>query len=99
MSTYLVAFVVSEFKCRENDKKDFIVCARPPAYEQTEYSFDVGQKTLAKLDELFDYKYSKHMSKMHMMAIPDFAAGAMENWGNCPATIGFYFRNEIHLIV
>lgn len=83
MSTYLVAFVVSEFKCRENGDKNFTVCSRPPAYDQTEYSLDVGQKILAKFDELFDYPYNKQMKKMHMMAVPDFAAGAMENYGEC----------------
>lgn len=81
MSTYLVAFIVSEFKCRENSKKTFGVCSRPNAYEQTEYSFDVGQKILAKFDKLFGYKYNTHIGKMHMVAIPDFDAGAMENWG------------------
>lgn len=83
MSTYLVAFVVSEFQCRENGDKNFTVCSRPPAYDQTEYSLDIGQKTLAKFDELFDYPYNKQMKKMHMIALPDFAAGAMENWGEC----------------
>lgn len=77
MSTYLVAFIVSEFQCRENDGKSFGVCSRPNAFNQTEYSFDVGQKTLAKFDEIFDYKYSKHMSKLQMIAIPDFMSGAM----------------------
>lgn len=81
MSTYLVAFVVSEFTCRENEQKNFTVCSRPPAYDQTEYAHTIGQKTLAKFDELFQYNYSTHMKKMHMLAIPDFAAGAMENWG------------------
>lgn len=81
MSTYLVAFIVSEFQCRANEKDTFFVCSRPNAYNQTKYSFDVGQKTLAKFDEIFDYKYEKHISKMAMVAIPDFNAGAMENWG------------------
>ncbi|XP_031619288.1 membrane alanyl aminopeptidase-like [Contarinia nasturtii] len=81
MSTYLVAFIVSEFICRENSEKTFGVCSRSNAYNQTEYSYDVGQKTLAKFDELFDYKYNVHMPKLHMVAIPDFVAGAMENWG------------------
>lgn len=83
MSTYLVAFIVSEFKCRENSAKTFDVCSRPNAYSQTEYSFDVGQKTLAAFDDLFQYKYSSvpGMEKMTMVALPDFSAGAMENWG------------------
>lgn len=66
MSTYLVAFIVSEFKCRDNDKKTFSVCSRPNAIDQTKYSFEVGQKTLNKFDELFDYKYNTHISKMAM---------------------------------
>lgn len=81
MSTYLVAFVVSEFKCRENKQKTFFVCSRPNAIEQTKYSFDMGEKLLAKFDEEFNYTYNTHMSKMTMVAIPDFASGAMENWG------------------
>lgn len=81
MSTYLVALVVSEFECRENDAKTFGVCSRPNAYNQTGYSFEVGQKTLAKYDELFNYPYNSQMDKLHMIAIPDFISGAMENWG------------------
>lgn len=81
MSSYLVAFIVSEFDCRETKNSDFGVCSRPNAYGQTEYSFHEGQKILAAYDKLFDYKYSTQMKKMTMAAIPDFAAGAMENWG------------------
>lgn len=81
MSTYLLAFVVSEFKCRDNAAETFQVCSRPNAFNQTEYSFDVGQKVLEQFDKLFDNSYDKHMSKMSMLAIPDFSAGAMENWG------------------
>lgn len=83
MSTYLVAFIVSEFTIRENAQKTFNVYARPKAYSQTEYSFEIGQRTLAKFDELFDYKYLSvpGITKMSMAALPDFSAGAMENWG------------------
>lgn len=81
MSTYLVAIVVSEFQCRENNGRTFGVCSRPKAMDQTEYSFAVGQKTLDKFDEILDYKYNRQMSKLHMIAIPDFVSGAMENWG------------------
>lgn len=81
MSTYLVAVVVSEFECRVNAEKNFYVCSRPSAYDESEYSYIFGQKMLAKFDELFDYKYSTHMSKMTMAAIPDFSSGGMENWG------------------
>lgn len=57
MSTYLLAFVVSEFVCRENQKGDYSVCARPKAYDQTGYSFEFGQKSLARFDKLLGYEY------------------------------------------
>lgn len=83
MSTYLLAFIVSEFAIRENAPKTFNVYSRPKAFAQTEYSFNVGQQILAKLDGLFDYKYYSvpEITKMSMAALPDFDAGAMENWG------------------
>ncbi|XP_036342052.1 membrane alanyl aminopeptidase-like [Rhagoletis pomonella] len=80
MSTYLLAYIVSEFKQRKNDK--FGVIAREEYYDQTEYSFTVGQEILDKLSDYLgiDY-YSMGNDKMDMAAIPDFSAGAMENWG------------------
>ncbi|XP_067625622.1 membrane alanyl aminopeptidase-like isoform X2 [Eurosta solidaginis] len=80
MSTYLLAFIVSEFTQRNNGK--FGVISRPEYYDQTEYSFNVGQKILNKLESYFGINYyNMGIDKMHMAAIPDFAAGAMENWG------------------
>lgn len=83
MSTYLLAFIVSDFDIIENDKKTFGVIARPDAITQAAYSLDIGQKMLAKFDEWTDFPYSSvpEMTKMHMAALPDFSAGAMENWG------------------
>lgn len=83
MSTYLLAFIVSEFKIRENVAKTFGVLARPALYEQTQYAFSIGQQLLTKLDIWMGTKYSDipEMEKMHMAALPDFSAGAMENWG------------------
>ena len=80
MSTYIIAFLVSEFNDRSNGI--FGVVARPEYYAQTQYSFDVGQKLLKELDTYFDLPYyDMGVTKMHLAAIPDFSAGAMENWG------------------
>lgn len=83
MSTYLVAIVISEFECRENEAKNFSVCYRPSAYDQSEYSFEMGQRVQQAYDVLFDYKYSTHMRKLTLAAIPqmDLGIGGMENWG------------------
>lgn len=80
LSTYLLAFIVSEFNERFNG--NFGVLARPEYYQQTEYAFDVGQEILKEFDTYLNIPYyNMGIDKMHMAAIPDFSAGAMENWG------------------
>lgn len=81
MPAYLVGIIISEFECRANPSKNFFICSRPTAYNQTEYSLNVGQQLLAEYDDIFDYNYNTHMSKMTLAAIPDFKYAAMENWG------------------
>ncbi|KAH8311145.1 hypothetical protein KR044_004573 [Drosophila immigrans] len=80
MSTYLLAFIISEFTIRKDDK--FGVLARPEFYGQTQYSFNVGREILAAMGNYLDLDYyGMGNDKMDMAAIPDFSAGAMENWG------------------
>lgn len=81
MSTYLLGFVISDFRIRENAAKTFSVIARSEAYTQTEYAQNIGPRILAKLEDYFVYKYTNNMEKMEMVALPDFNFGAMENWG------------------
>ena len=79
MSTYLVAFVVSEFSSLTDDSKKFSVWARPSVINQTAYALKIGPQALELFAKLFDEDYP--LPKMDMVAIPDFSAGAMENWG------------------
>ena len=78
MSTYLIAFVVSDFKS-ENATENFHVWAREGAIEQVKYRVAVGPFLLKAMEEFLDLKYL--MPKMDEVAVPDFLAGAMENWG------------------
>ncbi|XP_022221219.2 membrane alanyl aminopeptidase [Drosophila obscura] len=80
MSTYILAFIISEFTARKDEQ--FGVLARPEYYTQTQYSFNVGRKILQEIGKYLnlDY-YTLGNDKMDMAAIPDFSAGAMENWG------------------
>lgn len=77
MSTYLVAFVVSDFANKSDG--NFTVWARKDAIESANYALHVGPKILKHLEEFFQIKYP--LPKVDMIALPDFNAGAMENWG------------------
>lgn len=82
MSTYLLAFLVSDFNERTDENGDFYVVARPEYYSQTEYASDIGRQLLAEYDKYTKLPfYETGVEKMHLAAIPDFSAGAMENWG------------------
>ncbi|CAK1599080.1 unnamed protein product [Parnassius mnemosyne] len=88
MSTYLLALIVAEYSSLEvmqNGAITYEVIARPAAIEanQGQYAFDVGQKLLAAMNDhtaLNFYSMNPNL-KMTQAAIPDFSAGAMENWG------------------
>lgn len=82
MSTYLVAFIVGELNYIET--KDFRVPIRVYATPDQDinhgkFSLDLAAKTLAFYEKAFDNQFP--LPKMDMVAVPDFSAGAMENWG------------------
>lgn len=77
MSTYLVAFTVSDFYHLSDG--NFKVWARASAIEQARYALKIGPQILRYYEDYFQIQYP--LPKTDMIAIPDFAAGAMENWG------------------
>ncbi|XP_049281198.1 membrane alanyl aminopeptidase-like [Anopheles funestus] len=81
MSSYLVAFIVAPYDV--NERSGMGILARPQAKNQTDYSLSVGIDLLRALGDWIDYPYSSvpAMTRMYMAAVPDFSAGAMENWG------------------
>ena len=81
MSTYLVAFIVSDFDSVSNSDKTVSVWARPNAANQMKYAVEIADKAIKYLGELFDSPYYEQIGKMDLAAVPDFSAGAMENWG------------------
>lgn len=86
MSTYLVAFVVSELDpafTETTNGKEFGVYTRPEAANQSLYAFDFGRKVENALSQYYgvDYYSVDSNLKLDHVALPDFRAGAMENWG------------------
>ncbi len=82
MSTYLLAFVFGELGYKEAKTKDGVVVrtyATPENVEFTEFALDVAVKTLEFYNDYFAIPYP--LAKCDMVALPDFASGAMENWG------------------
>lgn len=82
MSTYLLAFVVGEFDyIEESTKNDIKVRVYTPLgkTDQGKFALDVALKALDFYEEYFGISYP--LSKMDLIAIADFTAGAMENWG------------------
>jgi aminopeptidase N len=81
MSTYLVAFLVGDFKCTEGkaDGVPIRACSTPDKVELTKFALESAKYVLHYYDTYFGIKYP--MPKLDMVALPDFEAGAMENFG------------------
>ena len=81
MSTYLVAFLVGDFKCvsGESDGTPIRACATPGQEEKGRFAVSAAEYILHYYNNYFGIKYP--MPKLDMIGIPDFEAGAMENFG------------------
>ncbi|XP_058067309.1 puromycin-sensitive aminopeptidase isoform X2 [Anopheles bellator] len=82
MSTYLVAVVVGEYDYVEDTSADgVLVRVYTPVgkREQGRFALDVATKVLPYYKDYFNIAYP--LPKMDLIAISDFSAGAMENWG------------------
>uniref|UniRef100_A0A8C9SCB0 Aminopeptidase n=1 Tax=Scleropages formosus TaxID=113540 RepID=A0A8C9SCB0_SCLFO len=85
MSTYLLAFIVCDYLSIEAQAENVSVMiriwARKKAIEegQGEYALNVTGPILKFFEDYYNSSYP--LSKSDQIALPDFNAGAMENWG------------------
>ncbi|XP_030647207.1 endoplasmic reticulum aminopeptidase 1b [Chanos chanos] len=82
MSTYLVAFIVSDFLSISKNSQHGVkisVYAVPEKIDQAEFALDAAVRLLDFYDDYFDIPYP--LPKQDLAAIPDFQSAAMENWG------------------
>ncbi len=81
MSTYLVAFLVGDFKCTggTSDGVPIRACSTPDKVALTPFAVESAKFILHYYNTYFGIKYP--MPKLDMIALPDFEAGAMENFG------------------
>lgn len=81
MSTYLLYLGVGKFE-EIRDKLediDLIVATTPGKAGKGEFALGVAKGSLEFYRSYFDIPYM--LPKLHLIAVPEFAAGAMENWG------------------
>jgi len=81
MSTYLVAFLVGDFKCSSGTQDGVAIrtCATPDKVALTQYGVDVAKYVLHYYNNYFGIPYP--LKKLDLIGLPDFEAGAMENFG------------------
>ena len=83
MSTYLLAWVVGKFhgKTVTNAHGTEITtyCSLAQDVESVDFANEVAAKSLEFYDDNFGVPYP--LEKLTQVALPDFEAGAMENWG------------------
>ena len=81
MSTYLLYLGVGEFEFIQDNLRNIKlrVVTTKGNKKKARLSLDLTKKFLSEYEKYFGIKYP--LPKLDMLAIPDFAAGAMENWG------------------
>ncbi len=82
MSTYLLAFVTGDLKFKEAKTKQGVTVrtyATSDKIEHVDFALEMAVKCLDFYNSYFGIDYP--LEKCDLIALPDFAAGAMENWG------------------
>jgi aminopeptidase N len=92
MSTSLVALAVGDFECTPAVERGLPlrVCATPGNLALTAFAGQSAAASLRYMNEYFAIDYP--FEKLDLVAIPDFAAGAMENTG------AVFFRESLLLL-
>lgn len=89
MSTYLLALIVADYDVKSSPEPSreihHEVIAREGAIRegQGDFAAEVGQDLLYWMEDHTGFPFLEQSPnlKMTQAAIPDFGAGAMENWG------------------
>ena len=83
MSTYLLAFIVGEFDCISTRSKEskvrMTLYTTPGRADRGHFALETASKAMDFFSKTFGIAYP--IDKCDLVAIPDFAAGAMENYG------------------
>ncbi|MEM0141241.1 MAG: M1 family metallopeptidase [Thermoplasmatales archaeon] len=81
MSTYLVYIGIGDFDIisRTKQGRTIAVATSPGKAHEGQFSLKLLQRLLPRYERYYKIKYP--FDKVHLIALPQFGAGAMENWG------------------
>ena len=81
VSTYLIYLGVGEFEylTGKAGKIQIRIVTTKGNTSRGKFSLELGKKLLTSYEKYFGIKFP--LPKLDLIAVPDFAAGAMENWG------------------
>lgn len=81
MSTYLVYLAVGEFEylTTKSGKVVMRIVTTKGNSKKGKFALDLCKKLVRSYEDYFGIKYP--LPKLDLIAVPDFASGAMENWG------------------
>ena len=83
MSTYLLAWVIGKFHGKTITNKHGVeittYCSLAQSIDSVDFANEIAARSLEFYDDNFKEPYP--LKKLIQVALPDFEAGAMENWG------------------
>ncbi|MDF7682879.1 M1 family metallopeptidase [Lactobacillus sp. ESL0679] len=83
MSSYLVAFAFGELQSKLTETKDGVkvgvFATKAHKAKELDFALDIAKRAIEFYEEFYQTKYP--LAHSWQLALPDFSAGAMENWG------------------
>ena len=83
MSSYLVAFAFGELQSKTDHTKDGVLvgvyATKAHKPKELDFALDIATRAIEFYEDFYQTKYPLPQSLQ--LALPDFSAGAMENWG------------------
>ncbi len=81
MSTYLLYIGAGTFDSMEKDSGSLKIFLTAPKglLNSTDFPITEAADVIAKYEDYYGIKFA--LPKIHLISVPEFAAGAMENWG------------------
>ncbi|MDN6967419.1 M1 family metallopeptidase [Oenococcus sp. UCMA 17063] len=83
MSTYLVAFAFGDLQSKKTQTKSGVevgvYSTKAHESKQLDFALDIAKRSIEFYEDFYQTPYP--LPQSNQLALPDFSAGAMENWG------------------